>query len=223
MAKRLTEGLIVSCQALPDEPLYGGDTIAKMAKAVYQGGAKGIRCLVDDVDIIAETIAHQLPIIGLVKNHYHDSEAFITPTLEDVKRLLATSCDIIALDCTFAVHPHGEKVEDLIAYIRQNSDKYIMADVATLEEVIRAEELGVDYISTTLRGYTTDTRDVKIPDISFMKEAYSKLTKSTLVSEGGIFDRGDLKKILDIGIKYVVIGTAITRPLMITKYFNEAF
>lgn len=223
MAKKLIEGLIVSCQALPEEPLYGGDTIAKMARAVYLGGAKGIRCLVDDVDVIAEVTEGKLPIIGLIKHTYPDSDAYITPTLQDVKKLMATKCDIIALDCTFAPHPNGEKVEDLVKYIRDHSDKYIMADVATLEEVLYAEKLGVDYISTTLRGYTKDTKDIQIPDISFLKEAHEKVTKSTLVAEGGIFERKDLNAIIENGIKYVVIGTAITRPMMITKYFNEAF
>ena len=35
--------LIVSCQALPGEPLYGADHMAKMALAAKQGGAAAIR------------------------------------------------------------------------------------------------------------------------------------------------------------------------------------
>lgn len=223
MAKKLTEGLIVSCQALPDEPLYGGDTIQKMAYAVYLGGAKAIRCLLDDVEAIASTLEHRIPIIGLVKKHYEDSDVFITPTLEDVKALMATSCDIIALDCTLDKRPHGESIAEIIAYIRAHSDKYIMADVATMEEIEYAQSLGVDYISTTLRGYTKNTKNIKIPDIMFMQEAFKHVKKATLVAEGGIFSRQDLETIIASGIKYVVIGTAITRPLMITKYFNEVF
>lgn len=223
MAKKLVEGLIVSCQALPDEPLYGGDTIQKVAYAVYLGGAKGIRCLLEDIEAIGSILDHKLPIIGLVKKHYDDSDIFITPTLDDAKALMATSCDIIALDCTLDARPHGESVKDIIDYIRANSDKLIMADVATMEEIEHAQALGVDYISTTLRGYTKSTKNIKIPDILFMKEAFNHVKKATLVAEGGIFDRHDLEIILQSGIKHVVIGTAITRPLMITKYFNEVF
>ena len=74
MAKKLNEGLIVSCQALPDEPLYGGDTIVKMAYAAQLGGATGIRCLVEDIDSIIAKTEGKLPIIGLVKQCYPDSD-----------------------------------------------------------------------------------------------------------------------------------------------------
>lgn len=223
MAKKLVEGLIVSCQALPDEPLHGGDTIQKMAYAVYLGGAKGIRCLAEDVEDIAKVLDHRIPIIGLVKRHYDDSDVFITPTIEDAKTLMATSCDIIALDCTLDKRPHGESAKDIIDYVHTHSDKFVMADVATIEEIEYADSLGVDYISTTLRGYTKNTKHIKIPDVRFMKEAYSLVKNAILVAEGGIFDRHDLEMIVQSGIKHVVIGSAITRPLLIAKYFNEVF
>ncbi len=223
MAKKLNEGLIVSCQALPDEPLYGGDTIVKMAYAAQLGGATGIRCLVEDIDSIIAKTEGKLPIIGLVKQCYPDSDIFITPTIKEAERLIQSKCDIIALDCTLGNRPCGEKLSDIIHYIRQHSKQFIMADVATLDEIIQAEKLGVDYISTTLRGYTNDTKNVKIPDMEFLKQARSVVQKSTLVAEGGIFDRRDLEAIVKLGINYVVIGSAITRPLLITKYFNEVF
>ena len=40
---RLRGGLIVSCQALPAEPLFGAEIMARMAAAAAEGGAVGIR------------------------------------------------------------------------------------------------------------------------------------------------------------------------------------
>lgn len=40
---KLPSNLIVSCQALEDEPLHSSFIMSKMALAAAQGGAKGIR------------------------------------------------------------------------------------------------------------------------------------------------------------------------------------
>lgn len=41
--EQIRGGLIVSCQALEDEPLHSSFIMGRMALAAYQGGAKGIR------------------------------------------------------------------------------------------------------------------------------------------------------------------------------------
>lgn len=41
--KRIQNSLIVSCQALEDEPLHSSLIMSKMALAAKMGGAKGIR------------------------------------------------------------------------------------------------------------------------------------------------------------------------------------
>lgn len=58
--------LIVSCQALPDEALFGSDIMAKMAISVARGGARAIRANTPaDVKAIREAV--DLPLIGLYK------------------------------------------------------------------------------------------------------------------------------------------------------------
>lgn len=225
MTQKLKKGLIVSCQALPNEPLFGGDTMEKMALAAELGGADGIRANgVKDINGIAKKLNHRLPIIGLIKVVYPDSSVYITPTLKEAKKLMKAHCDVIALDGTSRPRPQGEKLEDLVAYLRQHSTKPLMADCATEADVRRCDELGFDYISTTMRGYTEDTKGIAIPDLPFLKEIRSlSLQHASLVAEGGIKDYSELQQIVSFGYEYVVIGGAITRPLLITQHFKEAF
>lgn len=222
MENCLKEGLIVSCQALKEEPLYGGNTMLKMARAAILGGAVGIRAnSVHDIKMIKKGV--NVPVIGLIKCVYPDSEVYITPTIKEVKSLLKTSCDVIALDATNRFRHNGEKLEDLVRFIRQNSNKEIMADISTLEDGLRAEEMGFDYLSSTLCGYTSETKHIKIPDIEFLKELKNKITKSKVIAEGGIGDHIAMNDVVKLGYKTIIIGTAITRPREITASYVDIF
>lgn len=222
--KKLNKGLIVSCQALKGEPMYGGDSIKKFAYAAFLAGANGIRAnTIKDINGIYRKINGALPIIGIIKKDYKDSEVYITSTLKEVKKLIRSKCDVIALDATLRKRPNDEKLEDLVKFIKTHSNKLIMADCATEEEILNAENLGFDYVSTTLRSYTSETKGIKIPDLEFIKNIKYKLTKSILIVEGGIDSPSTLKSVLDLGIEYVVIGGAITRPLQITKRYLQEF
>lgn len=224
MKKILKRGLIVSCQALKDEPLYGGNTIPKMALAAKMGGAVGIRAnTVKDINAVYRYIEGSLPIIGLIKRTYEGSPVYITPTVKEVKALIKSKCDLIALDATFRVRPRGEKLEDLVAYIRKNSDKAIVADVATYEEAIEADRLGFDYVSSTMRSYTKETEGIYIPDIDFLKRLKADVKNSAIIAEGGIHTHKELSEVLDTGIEHIVIGGAITRPQNITKDYVNIF
>ena len=164
-----------------------------------------------------------MPVIGIIKAEYPDSEVYITPTLKEVEALLTTKCSVIALDATKRARPNGEKLEDLIKYIRENAPEVeIMADCSNYEEAKRADELGFDYIGTTLRGYTKYTKGIAIPDCELLREMTSTL-HAHIIAEGGIWEVGQLKNVLDTGVYAVVIGSAITRPMDITKHFMKAF
>lgn len=224
MKKQLKRGLIVSCQALKDEPLYGGNTIPKMAMAAKMGGAVGIRAnTVRDINAISRYIGGSLPIIGLIKRTYEGFPVYITPTLKEAKALIKSKCDLIALDATFRKRPDGASVEELAAYIRKNSDKGIVADVATYEEAIEAERIGFDYISSTMRSYTKETEGIHIPDIDFLKRLKADIKNSAIIAEGGIHTYEELAEVLDTGIEHIVIGGAITRPQNITKDYVNIF
>ncbi len=221
--KKLARGLIVSCQAVQGEPLYGYNIMHLFAKAAVEGGAVGIRALASEISSIRSEVS--VPVIGLTKTVYEDSAVYITPTLEDVREVLATGCEVIALDATSRPRHGGEKLRDLVAYIRGNSpETEIMADIATLDDVRYALELGFDYISTTLRGYTADTEKYSIPDFAFLRKVKSLLKGSgaAMIAEGGVTDCREMRKVRRIDPYAVVVGSAITRPKFITEMFAAA-
>ncbi|MFX2273386.1 N-acetylmannosamine-6-phosphate 2-epimerase, partial [Acinetobacter baumannii] len=149
----LPHGLIVSCQALADEPLHSSFIMSKMALAAYEGGAVGIRANTkEDILAIKETV--DLPVIGIVKRDYDHSDVFITATSKEVDELIESQCEVIALDATLQQRPK-ETLDELVSYIRTHAPNVeIMADIATVEEAKNAARLGFDYIGTTLHGYT---------------------------------------------------------------------
>jgi N-acylglucosamine-6-phosphate 2-epimerase len=217
----LERGLIVSCQAVKGEPLYGYGIMRLFAKAAKAGGACAIRALCDDIDSIKDEV--HLPVIGLVKECYDDSEIYITPTKAEIDRLLATKCDVLCMDATLRVRPNGETLEELYKYARENANgREIMADVSTLEEAINADKLGFDYISTTLRGYTPYTKQYEIPDIDFVAECMAHVKNAKVIAEGGIFEVAHMEAVSKVNPYAVVVGSAITRPMVITERLNGA-
>lgn len=216
---QIKNGLIVSCQALEEEPLFGALTMAKMANAAKQGGAVAIRAnSTEDIKAIKKNV--DLPIVGLIKQNYEDSDVFITPTKKEVDQLIGVAVDVIALDATKRVRPGKVKLEELIEYLQKKKQK-IMADVSTLEEGLLAESLGVDCVSTTLSGYTDYTIGDNGPDFTLMEELSKKLS-IPVIAEGKIMSPDHALKAMQTGVHAVVVGTAITRPQIITKqYVNK--
>ena len=212
----LKRGLIVSCQAVKGEPLYGYGIMHLFAKAAKEGGACGIRALCDDVDSIKDEV--NLPVIGLVKECYDDSEIYITPTKAEVDRLLKTKCDVVCMDATLRSRPGGITLDELYAYARENAGgRELMADVSTIEEAMNADRLGFDYISTTMRGYTPYTKQYEIPDVDFVRECQEKVKRSKVIAEGGVFEVSHMEAISKVNPYAVVVGSAITRPKVITE------
>lgn len=217
--KKIKSGLIVSCQALEHEPLFGSDTMAKMAAAAVMGGACAIRAN-GASDITAIKTAINLPVIGLVKRDYPDSDVYITPTRREVDELLEAKVDMIALDATSQKRPQGEQLKDLIAYIKEKGC-LVMSDISTCEEGIQAENLGADCVSTTLSGYTPYSVQQLGPDFELIEQLSSTLS-IPVIAEGRIGTPDEAKKAMDCGAYAVVIGSAITRPQLITKSFVDA-
>lgn len=219
MLNKVKDGLIVSCQALKDEPLHSPFIMGRMARAVMEGGAVGIRAQgVEDILEIKKTT--NLPIIGIIKRDYDDSEIYITPTKKEVDELIDTKCEMIALDATNRKRPNGESLKELISYMKKKG-VLVMADISTYEEGVTAYEYGVDCISTTLAGYTPYSEKYDGPNIELIK----KLVKGIdipIIAEGKINTPKDLKEVYSLGIHSAVVGSAITRPQIITKNFFDA-
>lgn len=218
MLNKIRGGLIISCQALEDEPLCSPFIMGRMAKAAEQAGAVGIRAQGVE-DIIEIKSVTNLPVVGIIKRNYDDSQIYITATKFEADELLKTKCEMIALDSTNRVRPNGEKLEDLIKYIK-NSGVLVMADISNYEEALKAQELGVDCVSTTLSGYTDYTKKLDSPDFELIERLVKDLN-IPVIAEGRINTPEDLKKVYNLGVYSAVVGSAITRPQLIAKKFID--
>ncbi len=210
-------GLVVSCQALPGEPLYGAHYMAGMARAAKMGGAFGIRANGPD-DIRTIKLAVDLPVIGIHKVEYPGFDAYITPTRKEATEVYKAGADIIAIDATAQSRP--EALEGLIRFIREELRCPVMADVATLEEGILAERLGCALVATTMSGYTSYSAKRNTLDWELLTGLVHRL-KVPVVAEGNIHTPEEARSALERGAYFVVVGGAITRPQEITRRFVE--
>ena len=215
--------LIVSCQALPHEPLHSSFIMGRMALAAKEGGAAGIRA--NTKEDIAEIQAQvDLPIIGIVKRDYEDSKVYITPTMKEIEELMEVKPEIIALDATVDLKPGGKTLDGFYREIRAAyPEQLLMADCSTVEEALHADELGFDFIGTTLVGYTEQSRGLKIEadDFAIIRQIVAK-ARDRVIAEGNINTPEKARRVIELGAFSVVVGSIITRPQLITKSFAEA-
>lgn len=221
--KGIHQKLVVSCQALPHEPLHSSFIMGRMALAAFQGGACGIRANTkEDIAEIQKNV--DLPIIGIVKRDYEDSAVYITPTMKEIEELMEVKPEIIALDATGAVRPGNVTLDDFFKECKEKYPNQLwMADCSTIEEALHADELGFDFIGTTMVGYTPQSQGDKIEanDFEIIRTILSK-AKHPVIAEGNINTPEKVKRVIELGCYSVVVGSIITRPQLITKAFADA-
>ena len=222
MLDKIKSELVVSCQALDNEPLHSSYIMGRMAVAAEEGGAKGIRSNSKE-DIIEIKKNTDLPVIGIVKRDYEDSEVFITATMKEIDELAESKCDMIALDATDRIRPNGETLETFVQAIRSKYPSILlMADASTVEEVIEAEKIGFDCVSTTLMGYTKKSEGQNIADNDFERlKIILDTVNVPVIVEGHIDTPEKAKRCKELGVHSIVVGSAITRPQLITAGFVE--
>lgn len=220
---KLKGRLVVSCQALPHEPLHSSFIMGRMALAAKEGGAAGIRANTkEDIREIQSQVG--LPVIGIVKRDYEGSSVYITPTMHEVEELMEVKPEIIAMDATGRPRPGGVTLDNFFRELKQKYPEQLwMADCSTVEEALHADALGFDFIGTTMVGYTEESKGMHIEadDFSILRQIVAK-ARHPVIAEGNINTPEKAKRVIELGAFSVVVGSIITRPQLITKSFVQA-
>ena len=223
--EKISKKIIISCQASSGEPIYEENCLLSIIKSVINGGASGLR-LAGVKDIKETKKISDIPIIGITKPDPLPENwkeiVYITPTFKDAKQISDAGADIIAIDGTSRKRPK-ENLAELIEKIHTELNKPVMVDCATLEEGLMCKLFGADIISTTLSGYTQETLDKNKdePDFELLKSLV-KVIDCPIILEGRIWTVEHAQKAFELGAHSVVIGSAVTRPQLITKRFIDS-
>lgn len=225
--RALENCLIISAQAAGDEPLNKPEHLLAMALSGINGGAAGLR--LEGKNNIAYIRKHtNLPIIGLAKSELlPDKERldkiYITSTFAEAEELAVAGSDIIATDATGRPRPDGLSLRQFIEKVHGKLQVPVWADVATLEQGLAAAADGADVISTTMYGYTRETElDADAaPDFNLL-ESLCKQVKGPVVLEGRVWHPDEIRRAFELGAYAVVVGSAVTRPQLITRRFVKA-
>ena len=225
VVEQLLGKTIISVQAYEDTPLYGPQNMRVMAQSVLLGGAEGLRaCWPQDIRAIRSVT--DKPIVGIYKDfpEWEDplDAVYITPTVQRAQEVIEAGADILGIDCTIRPNRGLAQLTEMLEQIHTRwPDIAIMADLATLEEGVAVANTGlVDIISTTLSGYTRSSLDRKgeKPDLQLIRDL-KQAVSLPVNGEGHIWELADLQAVLDAGADMVTIGSAVTRPHLITERF----
>ncbi len=216
----ISRGLVVSCQAPKGDPLHGSVFMKQMAVAAVQGGAVSVRADgPEDIRAIRQCV--EIPIIGVNKNTYPSSPVYITPTFEDAREIVWAGADVVGLDATERHRPGGGNLAMLIERIHVELDVPVVADIAIVREGVRAVQAGADALASTLSGYVEGSPEIPGPDFKLVGSLVESVSVP-IFAEGRYRTPEDVEKAIDIGAYAVVVGTAITRPHVMTEIFASA-
>lgn len=217
---KVAHRLIVSCQALEHEPLYGSEIMARLAIAAERGGAAAIRANTPQ-DIRAIRQAVTLPIFGLFKATLPGFEVYITPTLDHARQVAQAGADVICIDATARPRPEGLSLPEFVRRIHDATGLPVMGDISTLDEALQAEDAAIDLVSSTLSGYTPYSPHLEGPDFELVAAMAARLSIPAL-AEGRYAYPEQTVQALRLGAYAVIVGGAITRPMEITARFAAA-
>jgi N-acylglucosamine-6-phosphate 2-epimerase len=219
-AHEFTGGLIVSCQAPVGSPMRDPHAMTLMALAAQKAGAVGIRAE-GAADIAAIRLATWLPIIGIRKHRYANSDVYITATQHDIDIVADAGAEIVAVDATFRLRPRGETLAAVIGQAKARG-LAVMADLSTVDEASSALEAGADYLGTTLIPPSTEDAHPGGPNISAVQRLHTAHPTATLIAEGRYSTQDDVRRAFDAGATAVVVGTAITDTYALALSLVEA-
>lgn len=228
----LSGNLIVSCQASKGEPLCKPEHILALSLSALNGGAGALRLEgIANIAYVRQAVdalyAQHLPIVGLTKAEIAEEEklntSYITATFADASALATAGADIIALDATGRRRLDDMSLSETIERIHSELHRPVWADCATFAEGEAAAACGADIVSTTLYGYTAETALPADhgPGLELLRQFVERLDVPVIL-EGRVWHPSEITEAFEIGAFAVVVGSAITRPQLITERFVKA-
>lgn len=217
MMERLKGGIIVSCQSTEGDPTHCPEFMAAFAQSAQRGGAAGIRAnSVVDIEAIKKKV--DLPVIGIWKRHVVDEwwNLMITPTFEDCRQLAEAGSDIIAIECTPRKRPNNEDVKELVWRVQHELNVPVMADCHDFDDVLRTD---ADIVAPTLSGVGSD--EDYMPPFALLEKMVKEQPRP-VIAEGHFWEPAYVERAFGLGVHAIVIGSAITRPWLITERFVKA-
>lgn len=218
LLEALRGGLIVSVQAWRGSAIDDPYVIAAMALAAQESGAVAVR-IAGNEHLRAVRARVALPIVGLIKREYPGFAPYITPSVAEIREIVATGAEIVAFDATPRARPGGDDVGSLIAAIHAEG-RLALADCATPADGVAAADAGADLVATTLCGYTAETAGQTLPALELVAE-FAKLSRFA-ICEGGVRSPAEVRAALDAGADAVVVGSAITNVDWLVREFAGA-
>ncbi|HEU4657524.1 MAG TPA: putative N-acetylmannosamine-6-phosphate 2-epimerase [Capillimicrobium sp.] len=213
-------GLVVSVQAAPGTPLAAPEHMAAIARAAAEGGAVAIRAEGAD-DVRAIKAAVDLPVIGLRKRDLPTTPVRITPSVDDARELAAAGAELIAVDATRRPRPGAADGAELVAAIARELGPVVLADVDAVAAGVAARQAGAVAVATTLAGYTDEPSPADAPDLALVGRLAAAVD-CPVIAEGRYGTPDEVHAAFAAGAHAVVVGTAITDPLALTRRFAAA-
>lgn len=206
--------LVVSVQTNDGSALDSPEVLAKLALASRDEGIQVLRAQgVENIRAISS--ATGLPVIGLIKRTYPDSEVYITATLQEVDEVIDAGAPIVALDATARPRPGGVSLEELIKHAHDRG-ALVLADIDSPANAVWAVRAGADAVSTTLAGYTHEHPATQGPDLEVLRGTILAV-KTPVFAEGRYAQKWQVEAALRMGAAGVIVGGAVNDPVKQTK------
>jgi N-acylglucosamine-6-phosphate 2-epimerase len=218
--RALEGGLVVSVQAAPGTPLAAPEHLAALAGAAEAGGAVGIRAE-GPANVAAVRAAVRLPVIGLSKRRLPGSDVYITPTLEDAVAVTDAGAHLVAVDATERLRTDGLTGAQFVERLAAEIGPRVVADVDRAAAGVAARESGAAAVATTLSGYLGNGEPPREPDLELV-EALAGRCDCPVLAEGRYAQPEQVQAALAAGAFAVVVGTAITDPIALTRRLAQA-
>lgn len=141
--------------------------------------------------------------------------------MKEIEELMEVKPEIIAMDATISKRPGNKSLDEFFHEVKAKyPDQLWMADCSTIEEALHADELGFDFIGTTMVGYTEQSKGDKIEanDFEILRKIIAGV-KHKVIAEGNINTPEKARRVIELGAYSVVVRVQLSQDHSCYKGF----